>query len=1444
MRLYILLKAQAQLGLFSSATKGRVKQHQRVSKKTGKATQVVEHQRKKRPAKPKPEPVARPESDDRSGRKRFHDAGEKIEGARKHTFDRVHRDNLEELEGLGQVKAHRTVTKAKVIGPFDAVKQRSLGDTAGAAYAKQQLLKMIDAKPSNSVGDRLAYVEGLDWLAHQLDGIHTVSELKEWVEDWKLMAQGKVTGKPMSSTDLVAELGLSDDDIDPDAYSYSGGIYVDHPSGETEEEHVKAWVYQGKTLREAHTNIRPKKAKITYDALRRAGYSEIRRLYSGDGEPTQYRLVKKDDAMRATYRGYADAMGARFTKGVVRLTRSKSVPAFHGKVLPKAGTIERADDWSWADKKASTGKGKSTRWKRHVGKEVKRRGPEITGKVDEARMLGDFHLRAVQFGNWVNDEDARANLKNCHAALTDLAEIIGIPTQAIAHGNRLGLAFGARGSGNASAHYEGSQLAINLTKTKGGGSLAHEWGHFMDHVLTGTVRGVGDVELKQDGNRLRVHFLSHYEGHPAVPPKVAEAVRNVMASIKHGDPKMVDIATEEAALKADWDEWGARVSKFNVAPRPKTPAERDKFAADRKAIVRARDELKRRQKDLSGKRAGKSDYTRHAEALGDYWGRPHEMFARAFESFVEDELANAGRENTYLVTGTQKQYSVQRANIKTPLEPYPQGAERARINKAMRAFCDALAETSALRKALDAIAVQSAQREQQRSGATGWVPLNKGRPGLVLVPSKSNPQIKRWQRQGGPAPSQQRRRAARPDARAARRTRQEQPAAKPQAHAGASATGKVHDEPMPKLPEGFNDMSKRERAKLTSDWGQVQKEMDARYERPTIGSAADGTAYLEKMAKDGWISPHNVEWGTVCFESLGRQLEAAGASPEDTTELMSMAAQKLIHQEHESVRRTLGDHGLRHIGRNIMQMDSILDALDEGGLAAEPAERAAAVLAMITHDMGYTIPAIARGGFDVKDNYHPNASMELWRTEVGESHALQRVLGSTLTNKAAGWIVSHSSSHIDWERDGVGTAIRLADNTHLFADKMPEVLYNQPQAAELMAKIAIAKKEGVAIDGLKAQLVAHIERRTDIGEPQKSALRQAAGEISKRTPKFLASRLAGRDAKFSFDRASLTMNVDVERSPLREAIGQTFGADAKDKQFIKMLGDFGVKAESVEDRTRLEGDRGAIELAWVDSKPPPNDMEKSYADALGRVQKQWGRISQRGKKGRDTYRFFHVLKKGVRFTFLLDLAKAVVRNRNYEARRGLRPPGTGWEPIPRTARRGWRKPKGKGFDYWYPQLDKKPQNVREHAVRLANDLGELLRAGWDRLEHSAKHTFAEFPAAAKALTRLAGGETLSREDKMKVLSVGITLGHVALALVSKGAAPAIAKLGQKLLTHTVVEAVSSHLTKVYLGKAGLELVGKAVDLVKAGELTAEQAKFTRGIVQAVADELVRTQRAP
>ncbi|MGN0671801.1 MAG: LPD1 domain-containing protein [Anaerovoracaceae bacterium] len=108
-----------------------------------------------------------------------------------------------------------------------------------------------------------------------------------------------------------------------------------------------------------------------------------------------------------------------------------------------------------------------------------RKGTKITGND----YLNAFLFRGGEFGNWMNEKDRQASLNFGYDALLDMCQAINISPSDISLGGRLAIAFGARGSGNALAHYEPLREVINLTKMKGAGSLAHEWAHAMDDIV-------------------------------------------------------------------------------------------------------------------------------------------------------------------------------------------------------------------------------------------------------------------------------------------------------------------------------------------------------------------------------------------------------------------------------------------------------------------------------------------------------------------------------------------------------------------------------------------------------------------------------------------------------------------------------------------------------------------------------------------------------------------------------------------------------------------------------------------------------------------------------------------------------------------------------------------------------------------------------------------------
>ena len=110
-----------------------------------------------------------------------------------------------------------------------------------------------------------------------------------------------------------------------------------------------------------------------------------------------------------------------------------------------------------------------------------RKGKDVTPEM----FTDTFGFRGVEFGNWVSKKGERqGHLNRAYDALSDLAVLLNIPTQAISLNGELGLAFGARGKKGAAAHYERDKVVINLTRKQGAGSLAHEWWHALDNYIS------------------------------------------------------------------------------------------------------------------------------------------------------------------------------------------------------------------------------------------------------------------------------------------------------------------------------------------------------------------------------------------------------------------------------------------------------------------------------------------------------------------------------------------------------------------------------------------------------------------------------------------------------------------------------------------------------------------------------------------------------------------------------------------------------------------------------------------------------------------------------------------------------------------------------------------------------------------------------------------------
>lgn len=221
-----------------------------------------------------------------------------------------------------------------------------------------------------------------------------------------------------------------------------------------------------------------------------------------------------------------------------------------------------------------------------------RTGPDRReGDVTPEKFSGAFGFRGVQFGNYVEGPRRQSDLNRAYDSLMDMADVLKVPAKALSLNGRLGLAFGARGKGGknaAAAHYEPGQVAINLTKGHGAGSLAHEWFHALDNYF-------GQYDAAREGE------------------------------ITSGDKFMT-------SNNKRWPQWNDKEKEYLHPVRQEVY---DAF----KGIVNAV------HKSGMVNRARRLDEVRSKP----YWATDTEMAARAFERYVQDRAKAAGVENDFLV---------------------------------------------------------------------------------------------------------------------------------------------------------------------------------------------------------------------------------------------------------------------------------------------------------------------------------------------------------------------------------------------------------------------------------------------------------------------------------------------------------------------------------------------------------------------------------------------------------------------------------------------------------------------------------------------------------------------------------------------------------------------------------------------------------------------------
>lgn len=342
------------------------------------------------------------------------------------------------------------------------------------------------------------------------------------------------------------------------------------------------------------------------------------------------------------------------------------------------------------------------------------------GSVTGDDYLNTFTFHGGEFGNWLNDNDRQYSLDYGYDAFYDLALALDIPSEAISMGGVLSIAFGARGSGNAMAHYEPLRQVINLTKTKGAGSLAHEYGHAIDYIIGSKVNknsksllqtymfgSIPEVKKLVDtmlysevnGDERKKHFEKEFQKYKEICFKwiTSELSDDVSQEIKDEAESIADDMCREKGISFDMvDGFTCPVlldflkSNSGTSKHKKTVIEACKaasYAASRMKCLENNTSFKKNTRYYENSKKFANIYSKDSHG---YWDSKEEMFARAFACYVEDKLAALDITDDYLCGHADT--CVTYDDDMNIISAYPQGEERKRINKAFDELITSLKE--------------------------------------------------------------------------------------------------------------------------------------------------------------------------------------------------------------------------------------------------------------------------------------------------------------------------------------------------------------------------------------------------------------------------------------------------------------------------------------------------------------------------------------------------------------------------------------------------------------------------------------------------------------------------------------------------------------------------------------------------------------------------------
>lgn len=622
---------------------------------------------------------------DAQARKTFKDIGRKGGTAKeRRALKSLSMQNLTELEDEDEAAAEKAVNKHAIWPPIDLQAEKDKGTQSGAALVKQRMQQALAVRPYASRVARAIYLQAVEDFKVLWADARTVDEVIRCTTTYFYYYNGENKGSlealqlrfPEMATlpfdrwantvarwqqaalvfgkqfmNLVARHG------DGFRNMIEAADMVSPFTAEQEAKRLAQIQYQAND----HISFISRIINEIESARTDREASAVINKYYGTGAYNRHGSGSLDDKKK-----YWIANAERNMKPSIEKLE-KGLEALPAKYR------QREEDWTWAFETKTKGANAGSDSVKintypYLSKLVRKGGILLTEK-DNSVLRDKWGLKAVQYGNSLSDRESAILTFHTNEALSDLQEVIGTDLKKLNQMGGLGIDFATRGHSGSAATYHCTYSVINLTKKWGDGSLAHEWGHYLDNLIAN--QGLGTKE-RVNVNGMPGLFAS---ATGAATTATAHTMKGIMHYIRHGagnTEAMMLVAKNEgttmrymtsAQLVSDLSKSAMHLSQtYRIDPL--TIIKVLQTAMYKQGIAEA---------EVMMPIGSSFQYRESLKPKSDYWREPWELFARAFEGYVMHRMDQMGMKSDFLQAS--RKWYVEKAGF----YPYPNATDMGHL---------------------------------------------------------------------------------------------------------------------------------------------------------------------------------------------------------------------------------------------------------------------------------------------------------------------------------------------------------------------------------------------------------------------------------------------------------------------------------------------------------------------------------------------------------------------------------------------------------------------------------------------------------------------------------------------------------------------------------------------------------------------------------------------